>query len=67
MLLRVKDDPSTVVSETFSEERMAMIVRGILTAKSRLRLLHPVAQIAHDRAHDRFQAILEAQLAQFRN
>lgn len=58
MSLRVKADPSWVVSETFPWQRMRHIYAGILIAKVRFYRLLPVAQASHSRARERFRELL---------
>jgi hypothetical protein len=54
MSLRIKDTPSTVVSETFSPERMQAIWTAIQLVKWRLIPLFESARASHHRSRERF-------------
>lgn len=57
MSLRIKDKPSTVVSETFPPERMKAIWIGIQNTKWKLIPLFDSARASHHRARERFPVL----------
>ena len=54
MSLRIKDTPSTIVSETFPSERMRVILHDTVALKWKIVSLLNAASASHDRAKQRF-------------
>ena len=61
--LRIKDTPSTIVAEHFSERRMRDLIEESLRLKASLASLFDAATAAHHRSRERFHRETQSHLA----